>query len=299
MKKYVIFTDSCSDLHKDLRDKYDIRYVPMRFIYNDKDMEASLDWVDLSPKEFFDLMRDGTRIRTAAVNTQNYLDAFEPVLQEGYDILSISCTHALSTSVNSSYTARDELLAKYPDRKIVCVDSANSCGGEGMICIKAAMLRAEGKTIEETAAWLEENKLCFNQEAVVEKLTWLKQAGRVKATTAFFGNLLAIKPLLISDVHGNNVAIEKAKGRKHSLARCAERVAEEYVPNDMGIHIRHADCLEDALILKEEIQKRLGLPDEAFDINYLGPIIGASVGPGTLSAYFFGKKVTYDSLANK
>lgn len=299
MKQYVIITDSSCDMQKELREKYDILYLPMRYIYDGKDMEANLDWVQLPAKDFYDVMRGGTRIRTSAVNTSAYLEKFEELLKQGYDILSISTTSALSTSVNSAKAARDELQPKYPDSKIICIDSCNACGGLGILCMKASKLRAEGKTIEEAAAWVEENKKFINQEGTVERLTWLKQAGRVSAVSAFFGDLLSVKPLIISDVHGYNMAIEKVKGRKKSLIRVAERVAENYLPNDMGISVLHADCLEDALFLKDEIASRLGLADDQFNVNYIGPAIGASVGPGMLGVYFLGKEVTYDSLAGK
>ncbi|MBQ9117953.1 MAG: DegV family protein [Clostridia bacterium] len=299
MKKFVIITDTSCDMQKELREKYDIEYVAMRYIYNNRDIEANLDWIHLPPKDFYDIMRGGTRIRTAAVNTQAYVEAFEEYLKQGYDVLSISTAVALSTSVNSAKAAKEELQPKYPDSKIICIDSCNACGGLGILCMKASKLRAEGKSIEEAAAWVEENKKYINQEGTVEKLIWLKQAGRVSAASAFFGDLLAVKPLICSDIHGYNVPVEKVKGRKRSLARVAERVAENYLPNDMGISIRHADCLEEAIALKEDIQKRLGLADEQFDINYIGPAIGASVGPGMVGVYFLGKEVTLDSLAEK
>ena len=127
MRKYVIITDSGCDLNDELRKKYEIDYVPMHYIYNGKDVEAHLDWRELSPKAFYDVMRGGTRIFTAAVNIDAYVEAFEKYLSEGYDILSVSTTAALSTSVNSSYAARDTVLKKYPEAKVICVDSTRAC----------------------------------------------------------------------------------------------------------------------------------------------------------------------------
>ncbi|MBR2903698.1 MAG: DegV family protein [Clostridia bacterium] len=298
MRKYIIMSDTCSDLSKKVREQYDLEYVPMRYIYDDNDVEASLDWEPLSAKEFYDVMRKGTRIRTAAVNTQTFLEHFEKYLKEGYDVLYIACSKALSTSINSANAAKDELLPKYPEAKIICVDSINSTGCLTLLCIKASKLRAEGKTIEETAAWVEENKKFFNQEAVVDKLAYLKQAGRVSASSAFFGDLLSIKPVIISDIHGYNYAVEKVKGRKRSIARIIEKTIAEYVPNDLGIAIHHADCLDEALAVKETLKEALGLTDDQFEVDYIGPTVGASVGPGTLSIFFYGTEVTADSLAD-
>ena len=151
MKKFAIITDSCSDLNKDLREKYDIDYVPMHYSYDGKDVVASLDWEELSAPDFYNVMRGGTRIFTAQVTANDYKEKFESYLEKGYDILSISCSSALSASVKASYIVRDELCAKYPDAKIICIDSLISCAGLGMLVIEASKKRAEGKSIEEVA----------------------------------------------------------------------------------------------------------------------------------------------------
>lgn len=133
----------------------------------------------------------------------------------------------------------------------------------------------------------------MNQECCVESLKYLKMAGRVSASSAFFGGLLNIKPLLISDAKGQNFAVEKVKGRKNSIDRVAARFAERYedVPYQ-HVFVSHSDCIEDAEYFKSALQT--ALPDKNLDIHvgYIGPIVGASVGPGTLAVYFYGKKVT-------
>ena len=295
MANYVIITDSSCDLDKEIRNKYQIEYVPMHFSIDGKDYDADLDWKTISVKDFYDTMRKGKRVFTAQVNAEEYKIAFEKYLLEGYDILSISCSSGLSASVKASYVARDELLAKYPDRKIICIDSLISCAGTGILSIKASEMRAEGKTIEEVATWIEEHKLNVRQEGTVDKLSYLKQAGRISAAAAFFGGLLSVKPIVISDVKGRNVSIEKVKGRKESIKRIAERVAENYMPTEYkGIFILHADCLEDALLLKSEVTSRVSISEEDIHFGYIGPIIGASCGPGMMGVYFYGDKETYD-----
>jgi DegV family protein with EDD domain len=198
MKKFIIVTDSCSDLDAKLRAEYDIEYIPMHFSFDGKDFDADLDWKKISVKEFYDVMRSGTRIITAQVSAREYKEKFSEYLKEGFDILSISCSSALSASVKASYVARDELMAEYPDRKIICIDSLISCGGLAMICVKAAQLRAEGKSIDEVAEWVEANKLCFNQEATVDKLVYLRQAGRISASSALYSSYSATSSAILS-----------------------------------------------------------------------------------------------------
>ncbi len=294
MKKYVIVTDTCSDLSKEQRTQYSIEYVPMHYTYDDNDLVADLDWSHNSPREFYDIMRGGKRIITSQVNTAQYIEAFEGYINDGYDILSISCASALSASVKASYAAREELLKKYPEAKIICIDALNSCAGLGILCIKAAKLRAEGKDIDEVAAWVEENRKYINQEASVDKLVYLKRAGRVSAASAFFGGLLNIKPIIISDAKGNNAAIEKVKGRATAMNRLVERFAEGYVPSDMPIIVSHADAPEEAEELKRMVIAALPEGSDAEVITgYIGPIVGASVGPATLGIFYHGKEVTY------
>ncbi|MBQ8371462.1 MAG: DegV family protein [Clostridia bacterium] len=296
MKKFIIVTDTCSDLSKEQRARYSIEYVPMHYTYDDKDFVADLDWNHSTPREFYDIMRGGKRVITSQVNTTQYLEVFEGYIKGGYDILSISCSSALSASVNASYAAREELLAKYPDAKIICIDALNSCAGLGILCIKAAMLRDEGKSIDEVAAWVEDNRRYINQEASVDKLVYLKRAGRVSAASAFFGGLLNIKPIIISDAKGRNVAVEKVKGRAVAMNRLVERFSAGYIPSDMPIIVSHADAPEEA----EELRKMViaALPEDSkaeVITGYIGPIVGASVGPATLGIFYHGKEVTFSA----
>ena len=293
MKKFVIISDSCCDLSKDLREKYDVSYVPMHFIFDGEDHIADLDWTEFSVSEYYDIMRGGKRITTAQVSADDYRTAFENAIKDGCDVLYISCSSALSASVTASYAVRDELMQKYPDAKIVCVDSLTACTGLGLLCMTASELRAAGKTLDEVAQWLEEHKLEAHQEATPEKLNYLKQAGRVSATSAFFGGLFNIKPIIISDAQGRNLAVEKVKGRQTSIARLAERMQADFKTVDyQKIFVVHADCEEGAAALKKEIVARMPELEKDIQTGVIGPIIGATVGPGTLAVYFFGDKVT-------
>lgn len=296
MKKYIIITDSCCDLEKELRDQYDIHYVPNTYSYDGKTFESSLDFEGTTVKDFYDIMRNGTRIITSQVNSICYREAFEKAILEGYDVLSISTSGGLSSSFKASCVVRDELLNKYPESKIICIDTLRACLGQGLLCIRASELRNEGKTIEEVADWIEKNKLTVHQEGTVDKLIYLKQAGRISAASAFFGGLLNIKPLIISDIHGKNVAVEKVKGRRASFIRIAERIKERItdVPYQR-IFIGHADCIEDALEFKEILANTIDISNIDVRISYIGQMIGSTVGPGMIGIYYYGVAETYNS----
>ena len=294
MKKYVKVTDSCADLNADLRKKYDIEYLCMRVIEGVVDRPADLDWQFMPAKTFYDKMRQGVRFTTSQITASYYAEAFEKYVKEGCDVLSISCSSALSGSYKASLVARDKVLAAHSDAKIICIDPLNACIGLGLICITASKLRAEGKSIEETAQFIEDNKLKMNQFATADDLVYLKRAGRVAPTSAFFGGLLKIKPIIISDALGQNAAVEKVKGRGPALNRLLQLFKEHYksFPYQV-VAVAHADCPAEA----EEFAKKIIelLPDKDVEvlIDYIGPIVGATVGPGTLAVYFYGDEVTY------
>ena len=291
MSKFQIFVDSTSDMFTELRKEYDVDYVWMNIVLKGEEKKASLDWDIYSPKEFYDWMRDGIRITTTLVPLEVFIDKWSKVLEAGNDILYISCSSALSGSINVGKNARTMLLEKYPDRKIEIIDPLNSCKGQALMAMRASDLRKEGKTLDEIVKIIESEKLCYNQFCTVATLDYLKKAGRIKAGKAFFGNLFGVKPIIISDAKGNNYAWKKSKGRRQSLIDLVEYTKENIVnPENQIVYVVHADCIEDAEFLKEHIESELH-PKEV-RIDYLGPIIGSTTGPGTVAIFFFGKEVT-------
>lgn len=291
MRDFIILTDSTSDLCSKFREEYNIDYVAMNITYDEKELKASLDWDEYSPKELYDLLRNGKKIKTTQVPMTVFEEVFKKYLEQGKDILYISCSSALSGSVNLARIMRDQVLVNYPDAKINIVDSLISCLGQGYLVLKASELRKEGKTIDEVTQYLEDNKLKVHQVATVENLDYLKRAGRVKATSAFFGNLFGVKPIIISDAKGQNYAFRKIKGRRASLLHLVEYLKENIVdPENQTIYIAHADSIEDATFVKEHIERDVKCKD--IYIDYIGPIVGVSVGPGTIIVFYQGEEVT-------
>lgn len=287
MNKIKIITDSTSDLSKQIRDEYGIDYCCMGFSLGETDYKASLDWEDFSFHDYYEKMRSGSLFKTIQVTTKQFLETFTKYLQEGMDIVYIGCSSALSGSVASAEMLARELRREYKGQQILCVDSLISGMGQGMMVIEAAKMRDEGKSAEEIAQYLEESKMYCDQVGTVESLEYLKKAGRVSASSAFFGNLFAVKPILISDKTGQNLAVKKVKGRKSSLEETAEQVRKYIDPSvEQTVYISHADDEQAALRVESMIREKVpGVPTE---LAKIGPIVGASVGPGTIIVYFHG-----------
>ena len=157
-----------------------------------------------------------------------------------------------------------------------------------MILKEANRLRSEGKTIEEIVEWIDQNKLYYNEVGTTEKLTYLRAAGRISASAAFFGGILSVKPIVVYDLEGHNVAVEKVKGRKNSLETIAKYIKKYAIlEKDNNIYIAHADCLEEAKSLSEMIQALFDIKIN-FHYGFIEPGVGSSTGPGTLILSFYG-----------
>ena len=292
MSNFVILADSTCDLSKELREQYGIEYVAMNYIVDDEEYVASLDWESHSSKDFYDLMRKGKRITTTQVPQNVYSDTFRSILEQGKDVVYISCSSALSSSVNTAKVVAGQLKEEYPNNTVYCIDSLISSLGQAHIAIMASSMRSEGKTAKETAEVIEASKLCVNQYGTVGSLEYLRRSGRVKASKAFFGDLFGVKPIILSDRIGQNYAFKKVKGQANSRREISNLIKEAANGNYDTLYISHADCIEDAELLKAEILNIA--PFKEVVMGIIGPIVGASVGPGTIIAFCFGNEVTIE-----
>jgi len=289
MREFVILTDSTSDMPLQMRQQFDVDYIPMNYVIDGVEYKASLDWENHGVQEYYDLMRNGTRVFTTQIPKNVYYDAFQAAVAAGKDVVYIACSSALSASVNVARLVAQELTQQYPDASIFCIDSLISSLGQGYMVMEASRKRAEGLSAADTAAYIESMKLCVNQCGTVASLEYLRRAGRVKASKAFFGNLFGVKPIIISDRKGQNYAYKKAKGVLNARVAIAEHIVEAANGVYEELFLTHADCLEDVQLLKEEILKRA--PFKNVVISTIGPIVGASVGPGTVIAFCHGTEV--------
>ena len=290
MASIRIFTDSCSDLGKDIREKYGIEYLKMCTVFEGKESPADLDWTQQTPREMYDIMRGGKRILTTQVPQSEFITHFTAAMEAGDAVIYIGCALPLSKSGETGTIVARNLKERFPGGEIYCVDATNSCLGEGMLTVRAAELRDAGKSAAEIVADLEVKKHEINQFVTVGSLDMLKKSGRVKGSAAFFGNLLGVKPIIISDYNGQNVPIKKVKGRKASLDALVELIKEIVVdPASQTVYVGHADCEADALYLRDRLVKELGFADAY--VNFIGPIIGACIGPDAIGVWAYGKKV--------
>ena len=287
MSDFVILTDSSADLGADMAREIDVQVVPLGFVLNDRTYRNYPDNREMDPHVFYDRLRKGEVATTNAVNVAQYTEALEPLLQAGKDVLILAFSSGLSTTYNSSRLAVEELSAKYPERKLYTVDTLCASLGQGLLVWYAAKARERGGTIEEVRDWIEERKLNLCHQFTVDDLLFLKRGGRISAATALVGSMLQIKPVLHVDDEGHLINIGKARGRQASLKALVNRMEETAIDSgSLTVFISHGDCLEDARTVERMVRDRFNVQD--IYINYVGPVIGAHSGPGTVALFYVG-----------
>ncbi len=282
MNDYVIMTDSSSDISPEILAEWGVPSLSLIFRFNDSDKEYSNGEMNIA--DFYQKMREGGVAKTSAVNTQTFKEAFEAILKEGKDILYIGFSSGLSTTCNSAAVAAEQLSPEYPERKIIVKDSLAASAGLGLLVKLAVDEKNAGKSIEEVSAFVEDIRLRICHWFTVEDLVYLKRGGRVSPTVAFVGNMLGIKPVLHVDDEGHLVNVTKVRGRKTSIAALADRYTDLADKSYGKVYISHGDCIKDAEYLASVIEEKHGVKTEI--ITYVGSVIGAHSGPGTLALFF-------------
>ena len=293
MEKIKIITDSCADLSVEQLEKYGIDYAKMCIIANKQSEEALLTWSRMEQHNFFQKMREGTQFTTSQVPVGEFIRIFDLYLKEGYDIIYIACSSKQSGSVNTGKVVAKKMMENYPGRQIECIDSLNASIGEGMLAIEATKLVEMGYNFDTVTKKILALRKKVNEFATVQSLEYLKRAGRVKAAAAFLGNLMGVKPILISDAVGAQTPIKKVKGREASLTEIINLMKGSIRDSENQIiYLQHADCSpQEVDALAKRVREEL--PCKGVEIGSFGPTLGASVGPGTIGIWAFGEEVTY------
>lgn len=285
---FKIIVNSTADLPAEYMREHDLGCLNLSYIVDGVTYGQEKE---LPCKEFYDMMRDGNTPTTSQVNPEEAKMYLEKSIEEYKEILCIAFSSGLSGTYNSMRIAAEEVMEDHPDCKIVVIDTLAASLGEGLLVHKAVQLRDAGKSMDEVAEWLKENRLHMVHMFTVETLTYLYRGGRVSRTTAVVGNLAGIKPILHVDDEGHLINIDKVRGRKkslHALVDYMEKKMGSYRDQNDVVFISHGDDLEAAEMVRDLVKERFGI--ENFIINNVGPTIGAHSGPGTIALFFLGEE---------
>ena len=287
MNSYVIYTDSSCDLNTQMLRQRGVYCSSLSFRF-DGDEKVYFD-NQMSTEEFYQRIKSGECAKTSAVNVESFIAGFSNLLDQGYDILYLGFSSALSTTYNSARLAREQLKDKCPERKILTVDTLAASAGIALLIDMVIEKKNSGATIEEAKEFAEiiKHKICHY--FTVDDLEYLKRGGRISPSAAFFGNMLGIKPLLYVNKNGRLISLTKVRGRKTSIIALADKY-DELCDTDASriVYISHADCKSEAEWLKKHIEKKHNAKTKL--ITNVGSVIGAHSGPGTIALFFVGKE---------
>lgn len=288
MSKFQLSCESTVDMPYSYVSGRDITVV---FYTYTVDGEVYVDDMCRDPEAlpaFHRMLKEGKMPSTSQINHYTYLEYFEELLQKG-DVLHLAFGRGMSASVVNAVNAANELKEKYPDRKLIVVDTLASASGYGMIVDYAADMRDNGSTMEEIEAWVLENRLNVHHQIYATDLFHLKRGGRVSGPAAMLGTVLGICPIMRLNAEGSIHAYGKVRSKKKAMAETV-KVMEEHAQNGYDYSgkcfICHADCIDDANTVKAMVEEKFKNVDvKIFDI---GTIIAAHTGQGTLALFFMG-----------
>ncbi len=286
MRDFVISVNSTVDLPKEWLEERKIPVVTLKYTMGGQVYE---DIYGQTPREFFDKLRQGIMSVTSQVNPEEAKAALEPYVKEGKDILHLAFSSGLSGTCNNMKIAARELEEEYPGSKVVVIDTLCACLGEAMLLYKALQQKQEGKTLDEIAEWVEENKLHVCHNVTVDDLYHLHRGGRVSRASAVVGTMIKIKPIIHVDNEGKLQVVGKERGRKKSLNKIVDMAIEraEGWDNDI-IMITHGDCPEDAEYVAQLVREKMGIDNIL--INNIGTVIGSHTGPGVVAIFSMGNE---------
>lgn len=285
---YKIVTDSCANLTDEQIKEYKAEIISLKYRIGDKEYDSYIKGKPTDYVETYRLLREKAMITTTLASREDCDKVIPAILEGGEDVLVIAFSSGLSGTYQNICLAAEDYKERYPDRKIIVVDSLCASLGEGMLVHYCAKLQKEGKTIEEVALWANENKGSICHIFTIEDLFFLKRGGRLSGASAVLGTLIGIKPMLHTADDGKLYVTGKVRGRKASMDALVNSLGIQGKDIEgQDIFIVHGDCKEDAEYVGDAIKKKYGIKNIVY--NMIDPVIAAHAGPGTLAVFFIGK----------
>ena len=286
---FKIVTDSCANLTDAQIEEYGVEILSLKYFVDDVAYDSYIKGEKIDYSDAYRILREKGKITTSLANRENCDKTILPVLEEGFDALVLAFSSGLSGTCQNIVNAAEDYREMFPERKIIVVDTLSASMGQGLLVHYAVKMKNEGKSMEEIAEWVENNKLKLCHVFTLDDLFFLKRGGRLSGTSAVVGSLMGIKPLMYVANDGKLYVTGKARGRKAAMNHLIESVGEKGVDiENQDVYIVHGDCEDDAKIIGEEVKKRYGVKNIVY--NCLDPVIVSHSGPGTLAIFFLGNE---------
>ena len=292
VEDYIISCCSTADLTEEHFKARDISYICFHFELDGKEYADDLG-KSIPFDKFYKAMQDGAQTRTSQVNADEFEQYFEGFLKEGKDVLHLCLSSGISGTINSARVAQEILAEKYPERKLLIVDSLAASSGYGLLMDKLADLRDQGKSIDEVYEWAMANRLKLHHWFFSSDLTFFIKGGRISKTAGALGGLLNICPLMNVDYQGHLIPRYKIRTKKKVIRAIVDKMEEcaEGGKDYSGkCYISNSACEEDAKEVARLVEERFPKLNGKVEIYSIGTTIGSHTGPGTVALFFWGKE---------
>ncbi|MDO4428208.1 MAG: DegV family protein [Atopobiaceae bacterium] len=292
MSNYVLSCCSTADVTREWLESRDIAYLYFNYYLNGEACKDDFG-VTNSPADLYAKMLAGADAKTSQVSAGDYAAHFEKFLASGKDVLHVTLSSGISSTYNSACIARDQLAEKYPDRKVVVVDSLAASAGYGLLMDKLADLRDAGMGLDELGAWAEEHKSEVQHWFFSSDLTFFIRGGRISKAAGLVGGMLKICPVMDVEPDGSLAVKEKVRTKAKAINRVVEKMeelAEDGLDYSGKVFISQSECEDDAREVARRIEERFPKLDGKVEIFPIGATIGVHTGPGTVATFFWGEK---------
>lgn len=292
MSEYILSCSSTADLSKERFEQRNISYICFHFELGGEEYLDDLG-ESVPPDTMYRRMSEGASTKTSQISLGEYEEYFEKMLKAGKDVIHLCLSSGISGTYNSACLAKNDLMEKYPDRKLYIVDSLAASSGFGLLVETLADMRDSGMGIDELHEWAEKNKLNLQHWFFSTDLTFYIRGGRISKASGFIGSVLSICPLLNVDYEGRLIPREKIRTKKKVITRIVEQM-EAHAKDGLGYcgkcFISQSACIEDAKDVAALIEERFPKLNGKVEIFPIGATIGSHTGPGTVALFFWGDK---------
>lgn len=283
MGKIRIVGDSTCDLSPELKEKYDIKTIPLCIIMDDK---SYYDMKDITPEEIFTWAdANKTTPKTAATDIQSAVEFLKEFQDAGEEVIYIGISEDMSTTCNVLRLAKEELEYE----RCFIVNSMNLSTGIGLQILRAADMVQEGKTAEEIVEAISDARIDVRASFVVDTLTYLARGGRCSAATALLANTLQLKPRI--EVKMGKMGVGQKYRGKHGkvLLKYAREMEEDLLKADKKrVFVTHTKMDQSIVEEIKEYLTSLQYFDEVIETT-AGGVISSHCGPGTLGVLYYEK----------
>lgn len=283
---YILFTDTDVDLTPQEANYYGYKMISMPYIIDDKEIKPYEDFSEFDYKSFYDLLRNGVLPKTCAINSEEYKRYFEPYLKQGYDILYVHFSKAMSGTFNAMNIAVDELKELYPNQTVYTIDTKGITICSNNIVKEIGDMYLQGKSINEIIEWSKEEVDHFATYFYADTLDFFKLSGRISNFSAIMGNLFGVHPIIAMTSEGKMESVSKCKGKTKTLEKLVEYVVS--LGDEVEKHriiVGHSDSIDTAKKLASMLEEAINKP-LTIEFVVVNPTAGSHCGPDTVGVCF-------------